>query len=420
VSAETPGALPRPNQPGAVPPLPSATDGEVTLRPPTPADTGLLVEGRDDAFHRWLGPGEEHPRPVAVVEVGDRVVGWVDYDTDRDWLESGEVNVGYNVFPAYRHRGYATRALRLLLRHLAGNSDHHTATLLIDPGNTDSLAVACRGGFRPAGELAGSLYFKRPTRDLSFEELVAEGEGQAIEGWDFSWLEGRATEQRPSWGYVRSAIPKVGAARSVLDIQTGGGEVFSEILDQAQVPTVVAVTESWPPNAGLARSRLAPFSATVSEVADNARLPFADDHFDLVISRHPTTVVWPEIARVLRPGGTYFSQQVGAGSNRELTEAMIGPQPVSDRRSPERAVAEATAAGLEVVDLRLESLEVRFYDIGAVVYFLRKVLWTVPDFTVEQYRDQLRDLHDEIRRSGGFLSHAERFLIEAKKGSPGS
>src|SRR5438105_10290261 len=34
----------------------------------------------------------------------------------------------------------------------------------------------------------------------SFEELVDEAAAVSVEGWDFSWLDGRATEERPSWG----------------------------------------------------------------------------------------------------------------------------------------------------------------------------------------------------------------------------
>jgi ubiquinone/menaquinone biosynthesis C-methylase UbiE len=44
-----------------------------------------------------------------------------------------------------------------------------------------------------------------------------------------------------------------------------------------------------------------------SEVAD---LPFPDGSFDLVTTRHPVAVRWDEVARVLGPGGTYFSQEV--------------------------------------------------------------------------------------------------------------
>lgn len=178
---------------------------------------------------------------------------------------------------------------------------------------------------------------------------------------------------------------------------------------------MLAATESWPPNVAIARRNLAPLGGEVAEVADDADLPFPAESFDLVVSRHPTEVVWTEIARVLRPGGTYFSQQIGAGSNRELIDFMMGPQPVSQARSTAVAVAAARRAGLTVTDLRQASLRTVFNDVGAVVYFLRKVLWTVPGFTVEGYREPLRRLHDKIQAEGPFVAHAQRVLIEARK-----
>jgi hypothetical protein len=109
---------------------------------------------------------------------------------------------------------------------------------------------------------------------------------------------------------------------------------------------------------------------------------------------------------------------VGAGSNRELTDFMMGPQPVSGDRSPRRAVAAAEAAGLTVVDLREQALRATFGDVGAVVYFLRKVLWTVPGFTVGGYRDRLAALHEHIQAEGRFVCYSQRFLIEARKPGP--
>jgi hypothetical protein len=44
---------------------------------------------------------------------------------------------------------------------------------------------------------------------------------------------------------------------------------------------------------------------------------------------------------VLRPGGHYFSQQIGAGTNRELIEFMMGPVRINPAREPGRAVAAA-------------------------------------------------------------------------------
>ncbi len=61
----------------------------------------------------------------------------------------------------------------------------------------------------------------------TFEELVAEAESVSVDGWDFSWLDGRATEQRPSWGYQRLMGERLARANAALDIQTGGGEVLA-------------------------------------------------------------------------------------------------------------------------------------------------------------------------------------------------
>jgi SAM-dependent methyltransferase len=243
-------------------------------------------------------------------------------------------------------------------------------------------------------------------------DLLAEGAAVPVEGWDFSWFEGRATEERPPWGYARLMGQRMAAARAALDIQTGGGEVLASI---PQAPPLLAATESWAPNLAIARHHLAPLGAAVVQADDARALPFAGGTFDLVVSRHPTVTGWAEVARVLAPGGSYLSQQIGAGSNRELIDFMMGPQPVHQGRSPRRAVAEAEAAGLTVTDLREQALRVEFFDVAAVVYFLRKVLWTVPGFTVAGYAAPLARMHAHIEARGSFVAHSRRFLIEARR-----
>ncbi|MFD3583970.1 class I SAM-dependent methyltransferase [Streptomyces sp. NPDC058683] len=266
----------------------------------------------------------------------------------------------------------------------------------------------------------------------SFEDLVAEGAAVPTEGWDFSWFEGRATEARPSWGYARAAGGRLARATAALDIQTGGGEVLAFALDTAardrsartapgptpaQPSQSVAATEGWPPNVRRASALLRARGVVVVASPDDAPLPFADETFDLVLSRHPVRAHWSEIARVLRPGGTYFAQHVGPASVFELVEYFLGPQPEAVRggRHPDRERAGAEAAGLEVVDLRAERLRMEFYDIAAVVHFLRKVVWMVPGFTVEEYEPRLRALHRRIEAEGPFVAHSTRHLFDARK-----
>jgi len=259
----------------------------------------------------------------------------------------------------------------------------------------------------------------------SFEDLIAEGESVPVEGWDFSWFQGRASEERPPWGYAHLLGGRMAALAGVpgaaaLDLQTGGGEVLATI--PAAPPTLVA-TESWPPNLAVARRNLARLGARVVAVpGPGSDLPFPDRSFDLVVSRHPVTVRWDEVARVLKPGGAYFSQDVGHPSVGELSEFMLGAAypnqgPDDPSRDPKWSVRAAEQAGLDLVDLRQFRGRMEFYDVAAVVVFLRKVVWIVPGFTVAGYRDRLLALHEQIERDGPFPATSVRFLIEARQPS---
>lgn len=252
----------------------------------------------------------------------------------------------------------------------------------------------------------------------SFDDLVEEAERAPVDGWRFDWLDGRATEERPSWGYQRLLADRLPAASRALDVQTGGGEVLAGV-GAASLPSTMVVTEGWPPNVDRAAANVGPLGVHVVMAADDQPLPFARASFDLVTSRHPATVHWGEIARVLEPGGTYLAQHVGGGANVELAEHFLGATAPSERRDHAVEAARARRAGLDVVQLRNERLQLQFFDIGAVVWFLRKVIWTVPGFTVERHRARLRDLHEQIERDGVFRSSTSRTLIEARKpGAP--
>jgi hypothetical protein len=53
----------------------------------------------------------------------------------------------------------------------------------------------------------------------------------------------------------------------------------------------------------------------------------------------------------------------------------------------------------------------RVRDLEAIIYFLKAVLWQVPDFTVPRYFDRLRRLGREIDSHGSTEFTAHRFLL---------
>jgi SAM-dependent methyltransferase len=247
----------------------------------------------------------------------------------------------------------------------------------------------------------------------SFYELVGEAETADVSGWGFGWLDGRATEERPPWGYARMLAGRLAGARAALDLDTGGGEVLAEA---PTLPPRMCVTEAWPPNAVRARALLEPRGVEVRETSDVEDLPFPDASFDLVTARHPVRPAWEEIRRVLVPGGAYFAQHVGPASAFELIEFFLGPLPEQRQgRDPHLEVDAAEKSGLTVTELRTARCRMELFDIGAVVWLLRKCVWWVPDFSVERYHEKLVELDAHIRRQGPFVAHSSRHLIEARR-----
>lgn len=200
------------------------TDGVVSLRASTPADVPVLIAGRDDESRRWLGPGVDDPDPTACIVVDLEVVGWIDFDDDRDWLAPGEVNVGYQLFPRHRRRGYASRAVQLLLHHFAVRTDRRAAMLSIDRTNDASLAVARRLGFTPVGDHdAQSLDFRRAVPPLTYSDgvvtlrrprvtdLDADLAAKDAEQKQWMWLPG----EREHWEAMTAAEQRAHAQRGL-------------------------------------------------------------------------------------------------------------------------------------------------------------------------------------------------------------
>lgn len=245
----------------------------------------------------------------------------------------------------------------------------------------------------------------------SYDELVAEALAAPFEGWDFSWLEvgGRATHEELSWSYPSLARQAIAQATSVLDIDTGGGELLASF---APFDVPVVATEGWEPNVAVARDRLGPLGVDVRR-SENGSTPARDGEFDLVLNRHGHCDP-AELFRVLLPGGVVLMQHVGRDNDAELNQELGAAPPKGGADSAEM-VASLQRNGFRILEARAEMPEFVFHDIGAVVYQLRAVSWQIPDFDVQRYDAELRALDARIRCEGSFVAHDRRFLIRARR-----
>jgi len=196
----------------------------------------------------------------------------------------------------------------------------------------------------------------------------------------------------------------------LLDIDTGGGEF---LLSLAPPPGQSIAIESYPPNVGLARQRLAPLGVEVHEVAVGAAWPFGDESFDLILNRHGHLNA-TEIARCLKPGGVFLTQQVGSDNLLDLA-AVFGDTAARPANHPSIVAADLAARGLTITRAATWTGRQTFSDVGALVYFLKAIPWVVHGFGVEKHAAVLETLQARIDGGEPLDFSVERFLIEAEK-----
>ena len=260
------------------------------------------------------------------------------------------------------------------------------------------------------------------------DELIEEALSAPIRGWDFTWLEGRATEARPPWDYAGLVREGATEARRVLDVDTGGGEVLSRI---APVPAFVVATESFQPNVAVARDRLAPLGIQVVQAGpapDNvdqlgttpavtrSALPFRDGAFDLVIDRHSS--YWPsEVRRVLAGGGRFISQQRSeAGGVGATWGELFGRDEDEDRAFDLRfARNQLQEAGFRVSRGEEVDTPMTFLDLAAAVYYLRIVPWAVDGFDPVGDRGALEEIHERLQRDDQLVVRGSHMLLDATR-----
>lgn len=237
-------------------------------------------------------------------------------------------------------------------------------------------------------------------------------EREPFQGWDFSYLEGRYFEASPPWSYEERVRRLLGDADAVLDMGTGGGEKL--LAFKEQLPPNTVATEGWPPNIVIARENLEPHGIRVVpyNIEEEERMPFADGSFSLVINRHEAFDAF-EVARILRPGGVFLTQQVDGQAMADLA-SVFGREPSSPHVTLAVCGKEVEEAGLRIEFCEEARGEMRFRDVGALVYFANAVPWEFPDdFSVERYAAQLLELH----RRGRLSFEMGYFIIEARRPS---
>ena len=249
------------------------------------------------------------------------------------------------------------------------------------------------------------------------EELIkswkAEEEIAYIHGWDFSHIEGRHTEDIDfGWDYVQLVKKYLRDDMKLMDIDTGGGEI---LLSLGHPYENTAASEGYSPNIELCKKELLPLGIDFRPGNADDTLPFEDESIDIIINRHGSFNP-QDIYRMLKPGGLFITQQVGADNDRELVNLLCGDIPVPFPEQHLKIVEEKfIKSGFRILESDECFKSMKFFDTGALVWFARIIQWEYPGFSVANNLDKLLEVEKIIESNGYVEGHTHRFMLVAIK-----
>lgn len=244
-----------------------------------------------------------------------------------------------------------------------------------------------------------------------WKQIWLKEEQQPFEGWDFEYLMGRWESEPLPWDYRKMVKYHLNPTDLLLDMGTGGGEMLLSFQHPYQQ---TSATEGYLPNYQLCLKTLSELGINVKFVAEDDQLDFPDQSFDLVMNRHESFDA-AEVWRVLKPNGIFITQQVGGSNNRDLARKLIGDENLDFKHDLQENIALLKKESFHILQRQEAYPILKFYDVGALVYFAKIIQWEFPNFSVEDNFAQLLACQQEVDQNGFVSSTEHRFIIVAKK-----
>ena len=244
-------------------------------------------------------------------------------------------------------------------------------------------------------------------------EWLREEAAAVMHGWDFAHLRGRYTEEQDlPWNYEREVRRYLRPHSRILDIDTGGGEFLPSLNHSA---ALTSATEGYAPNVQLCRKVLGERGIDFRPAKSGGTLPFADASFDLVLDRHADFNI-QELLRVLKPGGIFVTQQVGAQNDRDPVHLLLPnlPAPYPDL-CLDTVRHRFEQAGFAVLRGEEVFRPIRFYDVGALVWFAKVIEWEFCGFSVERCLPGLLAAQQTLELNGCLEGTIHRFLLTVRR-----
>ena len=242
-------------------------------------------------------------------------------------------------------------------------------------------------------------------------EFWLQEEAASFSGWDFSYLDNRWEMEDLPWDYSEIVKNYLSPDLLLLDMGTAGGE---NLLSFNHPFNNTSVTEGYEPNYQLCKKILEPLGVTV-KFCDDDLLPYDSCSFDIIMNRHESYNL-SEVLRTLKPGGVFITQQVGAMNNYKLSEFLLDiPHILKIENTLDHNIHIAENLGFEILNKNEYYARLRFFDIGALVYYAKIIEWEFSNFSVSKHFSKLSQLDDILGKQGFIDTIEHRYLLVLRK-----
>lgn len=242
---------------------------------------------------------------------------------------------------------------------------------------------------------------------------LKEEEVAHIKGWDFSHIQDKYEEGNDlPWDYEKIIRQYLKDDSVILDYDTGGGEF---LLSLKHPYDKTAATEGYLPNVELCREKLLPLGIDFKECSEPSQIPFEGETFDIILNRHGEFNA-KELYRLLKKEGIFITQQVGCDNDRDLVEWVLPdiPKPFPHANLKEQALY-LEEAGFQIVEAQEVYRPIKFYNVGAFVWFAHIIEWEFPEFSVDKCFETLIKMQEKLEQDGVIEGTTHRYLIVARK-----
>jgi len=242
-----------------------------------------------------------------------------------------------------------------------------------------------------------------------------------IRGWDFSRV--RARRDPIPWEYSEVVKRYLRPSDHVLDIATGGGEVFLALAPHFGSGLGVDISETM---IATARENVPSHlqDKLSFEVMPAQGLDVDSNSFDIILNRHGPVFVQP-IVKALRPGGYFLCQQVGDLNTQNIIQ-MCGWESGGaywrhywedhelEHQDPATLARSFNQAGCRVVGSGSYNVRYTFLDLDSFIFHLKAV--PLPEeFDIDRHADRLVRFIAENETADGIETNEHRELLIVQK-----